>query len=119
MIKELHILQHSLGVDQYGLGVQYRNHFATGEGSVDWPLCNALVDLGHMGVRRAHPLAGNMDCFWVTDAGREWMTANSPPPPRLSRSQKRYLDFLDADCFETFGQYLRHLKDKKNEAANR
>lgn len=29
----LNILQHSLGLDEYGRGTPYRNHFVTGEGS--------------------------------------------------------------------------------------
>jgi hypothetical protein len=44
--KELHILQYALGLT-YG-GKQYRNFFSTGEGSVDYPHCEALVKKGLM-----------------------------------------------------------------------
>jgi hypothetical protein len=44
--KELHILQHSLGL-QYSKE-EYRNHFCTGEGSVDYPHCESLVLKGLM-----------------------------------------------------------------------
>ncbi|MHB0986236.1 MAG: hypothetical protein ACYC05_11690 [Sulfuricella sp.] len=36
MDSKLHILQHSLGLDKYGDGNQYRNHFVTGPGSTDF-----------------------------------------------------------------------------------
>jgi len=38
--------------------------------------------------------------------------------PKPSRSKKRYRDYLDvADCFESFGDYLRYLSGKKQEEA--
>jgi hypothetical protein len=75
---ELHILQHSLGVDQYGQGEQYRNHFVTGEGSIDHPHCLALVSRGLMTVRRGNALTGDMDLFHVTDLGKAVMAEASP-----------------------------------------
>lgn len=50
MDSKLRILQHSLGLDQYGAGRQYRNHFVTGEGSDGFPLCRELVAEGEAGV---------------------------------------------------------------------
>jgi hypothetical protein len=44
--KLLHILQHSLGLNEYGRGTFYRNRFVTGEGSIDRLLCMELVELG-------------------------------------------------------------------------
>jgi len=38
--KQLEILQHSLGVDQYGRGEMYRNHFCAG--ADDEPACREL-----------------------------------------------------------------------------
>lgn len=107
MDNDLHILQHALGVDQHGRGQQYRNHFCTGEGSADHATCNSLVERGLMKVRRAVAMYGGDDLFFVTDEGRAWMAANSPPPPKLTRSQQRYQQYLDADCGETFGEWLR------------
>lgn len=107
MSADLHILQHSLGVDQYGRGEPYRNHFCTGEGSVDHPICNDLVERGLMLVRRNVAVYGGDDVFFVTDEGRAWMLANSPQPPKLTRSQKRYRDYCDADSGLSFGEWLR------------
>ena len=58
--EQLHILQHSLGLDEYGRGTMYRNHFVTGEGSLDHPHCVALVEAGLMNQRVDHPLAAVM-----------------------------------------------------------
>lgn len=104
---DLHILQHSLGVDQYGQGDQYRNHFVTGEGSTDHPICNDLVERGLMTVRRDSQMCGGMDIFHVTDAGKRWMAANSPPPPKLTKGQERYRRYLAADSSLSFGDWLK------------
>ncbi|RSY83139.1 hypothetical protein DAH66_12785 [Sphingomonas koreensis] len=104
----LHILQHSLGVDQHGEGEQYRNRFVTGEGSVDYPVCVALVVVGLM-TRRAGkgPPFGGMDFFFVTDAGKAFVAEHSPPAPKLSRSKQRYRRYLNADSSMPFGEWLR------------
>jgi hypothetical protein len=68
--EELQILRHSLGLDDNGKGNPYRNHFVTGEGTTDWPICNRLVENGLMQVRRNHPLSGGDDCFFVTEIGK-------------------------------------------------
>lgn len=41
------------------------------------------------------------------EAGKRHVTEHSPPPPKLTRSQKRYEAWLDADCGLTFGEFLR------------
>ncbi|OHV81657.1 hypothetical protein [Rhizobium sp. LCM 4573] len=105
--KQIHILQHTLGLDQHGRGTFYRNHFVTGEGSKDHADCMALVDLGFMAVRRDHPLSGGDDCFWATEQGKRAVVSESPAPPKLSRSKQRYLDFLAYDGSMTFMEYIR------------
>ena len=108
MDNELHIMQHAIGVDQYGRGEQYRNHFVTGEDSIDWPICNALVERGLMTVRRKHHLSGGSDCFWLTDAGKQFVADNSPKPPKLSRGKERYQRYLEyGDGFDNFRHFLK------------
>lgn len=109
--KHLHILQHSLGLDEYGRGRMYRDHFVTGEGSKDHADCMELVDAGYMGVRKNHPLSGGDDAFWVTEVGKLAAVANSPSPPKLSRSKQRYQDFLDYDGSMSFFEYLK-MRDR-------
>lgn len=105
--KSLQIMQHTIGVDQYGRGEQYRNHFVTGEGSDDFDTCNQLVNKGLMAVRRNHPLSGGDDCFWLTDAGKQFVAEHSPEHPRISRGKARYGRYLEyGDSFHSFKDFL-------------
>ncbi|PZU71094.1 hypothetical protein [Sphingobium sp.] len=109
----LHVIQHSLGVDEFGRGEQHRNYFVTGEGSTDHPICMEGVARGLMEIRRAkYELYGGDDVFAVTAAGKQWMAENSPQPPKLTRSQERYQAWLEQDSSESFGDYLRRLARK-------
>jgi len=105
--RQLHILQHSLGVDQHGQGKQYRSHFVTGADSDDHPDCMALFEAELMRRRANVEMYGGMDAFFFTDEGRAFVAANSPPPPKLTRSQRRYQAWLDADCSLSFIDYCR------------
>ncbi len=108
----LHILQHSLGVDQYGRGNQYRNRFITGDGSTDFPKCMELVSLGLMRDHGPGPLIGKDHLFTVTDQGRVAMHMESPAPPKLTASQERYRRFLNADSNLTFSQWLKNETER-------
>lgn len=103
---QLHILQHALGVDQYGRGQQYRNHFVTGGGSTDFPHCMQLVESGLMTRAPGNAITGGDDLYRVTSAGVAYVAHHSPAPPKLTRSQKRYEAFLDADSGLTFAEWL-------------
>lgn len=116
-MNDLHVVQHALGVDEYGRGIQYRRHFVTGPGSTDHPICMDLVSRGLMERREGSALTGGDDCFLVTPAGRAWMSETSPTPPRLTRSQQRYRDYLDADSGLRFGEWVRHRRDPPREPA--
>lgn len=115
--KLLHILQHSLGLDEFGRGTFYRNHFVTGEGSKDHADCMALVSAGLMTVRSGNALSGGDDVFSVTDAGKAAVTEHSPQPPKLTKGQQRYQDYLDADCSMTFIEYLKYRDARDRRAA--
>lgn len=109
MDKRLHILQHALGLDQYGHGIQYRNHFCTGSGSTDFDDCRALVADGLMTERAGNALSGGDSVFQVTPAGIDYVALSSPqrpPEPKLTRSQKRYRAWLKADCGLSFAEWL-------------
>jgi len=106
----LHILQHSLGADRYGRGTQYRNRFVTGPGSDDFAKCNELTQLGFMFDHGPQPMTGGMHCFTVTETGKSEMREHSPQPPKLSRSQQRYQQFLEGGGFMKFGEWLRRAK---------
>lgn len=106
----LEILQHSLGVDRYGRGEFYRNHFVAG--GQDEPLCEELVAMRFM---RKHSrrggdgdeLTGGMPCYIVTDAGKGAMLRHSPKPPKSKRTQafdswERYCEAFNRIPFSQF-----------------
>lgn len=105
--RHLEIMQHALGLDEYGRGTGYRNHFVTGPGTTDWDDCRALTEAGLMESHGPEALYGNGFCFVVTDAGCEAVRLHSPKPPELTAGQRRYRRFLDADCGLSFGEWLR------------
>ncbi|MCK5581906.1 MAG: hypothetical protein KAJ18_11610 [Candidatus Omnitrophica bacterium] len=109
MEKELlKILQHSLGVDQYGQGEQYRNSFVTDLDGEDGKLCSKLVEAGFMKDFGPQKNAGGMNFFRVTDCGKDTVAIHSPKPPKLTRSKKRYQRYLKyGDWFDSFLDFLR------------
>lgn len=110
--EQIHVLQHSLGVDQYGRGRQYRNHFATDIGTTDWPVCIGLCALGLMEDQGKYEMCGGMHIFTVTERGKKEMAKQSPSPPKLTRSQRRYQAFLEADSGLCFSEWLK-LKSQR------
>ena len=111
----LHVLQHSLGRDQYGKNPNgrpdYRNHYCASEGHHSFAACREAVSLGLM---REHPpsaISGGDCIFTVTDAGKAYILENSPPKPKRTRGHDRYRKYLEADCSMSFGEWLRVAGD--------
>jgi hypothetical protein len=101
----LHVLQHSIGVDRFGQGTQYRNHFVAA-GS-DIALCDDLVSHGLMQYQGKCSLTSDLPLYCVTDSGKKYVSDHSEKPPKLSQSQLRYRRFLRSDLDCSFGQFLR------------
>ena len=102
--RSLGILQHSLGLDEYGQGPQYRNHYVAGGEAVIY--CRALVVMGFMEERKDNGLTGGSPWFSVKTAGILAVSRYSPIPPKRSRAQQRYLDYLDADTGYSFAEFM-------------
>jgi hypothetical protein len=105
--EQLHIIQHALGCDKYGLGEQYRNHYCGGAEE-----CRPLVEMGYMTEHKASEITGGDPLFTVTKAGIAAMKEASPKPPKITRSQQRMIDYRQfADAFDcTFKDFLRIQK---------
>jgi hypothetical protein len=101
--RQLEILQHALGVDQYGRGQFTREHFCAGDD--DEPACRELVAMGYM-QNFTRSWLPDYNCI-VTAAGKAAMLSASPPAPVLTRSQKRYRQYLDADSGLSFREWLK------------
>lgn len=108
-LEQIRILRHALGTGTDGRGRAYRNHFVTGAGSIDHSPCVALVQLGLMRRHAPSQLSGGDDVFSVTEAGK---SAAAPDPDTLSRAQRRYAAYLEADSGLTFGEWLRCARDR-------
>jgi hypothetical protein len=104
--RQLEILQHALGADQYGRGGGHRNHFCAG--GDDEETCKQLVAMGYMRVfaPNASPLP-YYNCT-VTDAGKSAMLDASPKPPKLTRGQRRYRQYLAHDSGLSFREWLKY-----------
>lgn len=106
--EQLHILQHSLGVDKHGQGSMYRNHYVGGADK-----CRPLVAMGYMLECKPRSISGGDVWFVVTDEGKKVMLDESPKPPKMTQSQKRYREFLNAsDAFGcSFREWLTMRKE--------
>jgi hypothetical protein len=106
--EQLHILQHALGVNEFGLGARYRNHYVGGADD-----CRPLVDIGYMIECKPRSISGGDVWFIVTEEGIKAMLDESPKPPKLTQSQKRYREFLNAsEAFNcTFREWLKMRKE--------
>ena len=70
---EIQIIKHTLGLDYKK--EPFRNHFVTGEGTVDFPICEGLVERGFM-IKREHSLLSTGDfVYYVTEEGKKAIKA--------------------------------------------
>lgn len=102
--KQLEILQHALGLDKYGQGEMCRNHFCAGVRDED--VCRSLIEFGYMKQHPTTELFPYFNCS-VTEAGKAAVLRESPKPPKLSRSQRRYREYLRADSGLSFREWLK------------
>ena len=102
----LAVLFHSLGLDHNGRGQSYRSYFCAGPGHSDYETCTALVAQGHMVRRAGSAISGGDDVFYVTELGKQHAADHAAPPPKLTRSQRRYADYLAADSGVSFREWL-------------
>lgn len=113
--KQLHIIQHSLGCDQYGMSDSrgrdehdgclgfYRNRYVCGPR----PEILELVTAGLMVDHGPQSIAGGMHCYSVTPAGVLAMDEQSPSPPRVSAAKRRWRAFSGvSERYEDFAGYL-------------
>mgnify|MGYP003494872143 CR=1 FL=1 len=107
MTDRLHVLQHALGLDQYGRGAGHRNYFVTDCGTTDWPTCVQAAADGLMTQTKGNAVTGGGDVFRVTPAGMVWVQEHSPKAPTLTKAQRVYRAYLRADSSLTFGEWLK------------
>lgn len=86
-----------------------RNLFVSGGSGEDFERLIALEAGGFVERLRTPKFCAASDVVWrCTDLGSaRARTAHNRAKPKLTRSQRRYLDFLNADCGASFGEWLR------------
>ena len=118
---ELHILRHAIGIDDAGQDRypnarsddERRNYYVTAAESPDGQRCQRLVVFGWMRDAGRHCMMPGDHYYIVTDAGKAVVRLHKPAPPRLTRSQRRYREFLDsASGILKFGEWLK-LKSRE------
>jgi hypothetical protein len=111
---ELAIMRHTLGLSEFHPEREpYRNFFDAGDppsdghpGHSDLPTLLTLESRGLMA--RSRPpgfMPRETMVFHVTEAGKACKLAF--PIPKLTRGQRRYRNFLRADCGLSFGEWLK------------
>lgn len=106
--EELHILRHSLGLDDTGRGKQYRNSYVLGPECPDFAKLKDLESRGLMSDLGPRSIFGGMHGFTVTPAGRA-IAATPDPLPHKERGRRVYRYWLSiSDCFpdSTFKDFL-------------
>jgi hypothetical protein len=110
----LHILQHALGRDQYGIqrkngGVDWCNHYTASEQGDSIATCREAAALGFMTEHAPSVISGGDFVFVVTAKGVDHVALNSPPEPKVSRGKRRYLQWLNESDYnnEKFGDWLK------------
>lgn len=112
--KEKAIVLHTLGLSYGGLK-SYRNHFVAGPGHYDLPILESLVTKGAM-FRGYKPGFLDKDSFvfyvseeWVDIAESYVRQKKAEEDAKLTRSQKRYRQYLESDgVFNSFRDFLRY-----------
>lgn len=113
--EQLQVLQHSIGADQYGRRERHgeRNFFGTDKDGNDGIVCESLVALGLMeslGYRELY----QETVYRVTGRGIDAVAKFSPSPPKLTRGQQRYLDYIREESSLSFGEWLKCLKHRRS-----
>lgn len=107
----LHILQHSLGVNQYGQGEMYRNRFCAGGKDIE--KCQELTKLGYMVER--NPVFN--DPWWsVTESGIQAVLLRSPKPEPKGKRWKCLAPWRDPKSPQSDGHWFDVFAETRSKA---
>lgn len=112
--EQLDILRHALGLNDRGsTDAGRRNWFATTPDSRDGQICQQLVAAGLMDDCGLVKWTPGEHVYRATGAGKLIAATSVTPEPNMTRSQRRYAEYLSADSGETFGEWLSRKKVSK------
>ncbi|WP_277850688.1 hypothetical protein [Moellerella wisconsensis] len=100
--QQAEFMQHALGIHENNR-VSNRNYFlASGRDVEIW---TALVDVGYATGQLAPSWVGGGTLFTVTESGIAIALAMLPKPKKVKRNN-HYPQYLNADCGDTFSEFL-------------
>lgn len=103
----LHVLNHTLGLSVSR--TPFRNHFVASPGHHDMLALEELERAGLMARGLTPRFCDPSDIvFLATDSGRDFAIEHLPPEPKRTK----YDEYLDADYFEGFTEFLGIRKPK-------
>lgn len=103
MTEAEHTLLHALGLNRRG-AVMSRNYFAGDTPEMAEPVAAGLMEK----VNGGGPLSGGDPVFRATAAGKaRAREIHAREYPKLTRSQSRYREWLNADSGIRFGEWLK------------
>lgn len=111
--KHLAILQHTIGADEFGKRRWDRNYFVTGEGTTDYPFCMELVGADLMVRCAGNAITCGDYVFYAKRIGMAYVAEHSKKPPKLTRAQIRYREWLADDGHWTFGEWLKNIYGRR------
>ena len=114
----LHILRHSIGIDDRGRGQEYRNRFVTDPSTPDGKMCQELCEAGLMQDDGQHALCGGMHVYSVTGFGKQIVRYNKPAERPSTASARRYQQFLGADTGMSFSEWLKARARMSNDPSS-
>lgn len=106
--QEKQVLFHTLGINYRDEA--FRNYFVAGSTHSDMPTIISLIRKGLM-CAGGTSITSYEQYFYVTEAGkiiaRKLKKEEITSRQKLTRSQKRYRNFLSCGCSNTFGECLK------------
>lgn len=106
--EQLDILRHALGLNDRGsTDAGRRNRFATTPDSRDGVICQQLVSDGLMDDCGLVKWTPGERVYRATGAGKLAAAESIKPTASLTRSQRRYAEFLSTDCGLSFGEWIK------------
>lgn len=110
--EQLDILRHALGLNDRGsTDAGRRNWFATTPDSHDGLICQQLVSVGLMDDCGLVKWTPGEHVYRATEAGKLAAAKSIKPAQSMTRSQRRYAEFLATDSGLSFGEWIKSKQE--------
>lgn len=105
------LTKNQIGIMKHTVSDRERNWFGTSKGCQDANDFDQLVKLGFAVDRQPPPWSGDTALYSLTEEGKKIVNEieleEFKNRPILTKSKRRYNAFLDLDCPQSFGEWLK------------